>query len=64
MLALAIRHRLGLARGIAEDVAQVAGLAAVGAGVWMIYEPAGVIVGGLGLVFWAQGGGSDGGDST
>lgn len=49
-------------RLLAVDVVQVGGLAAVVAGVWLIYEPAALIAGGLGVVLWGQGRGGGGDD--
>lgn len=46
-----------------EDVAQAAGLGAVVVGIWMVFPPAAVVAGGIGLVLWAQGGGGDGNDA-
>lgn len=50
--------------GAVEGVAQVVGLVAVAAGIWMIYEPAAVIASGLGLALWAQGRGGGGNDGA
>lgn len=62
ILRSARRHVRRRPRGSREDVAQVAGLATVVAGIWQIYEPAALIAGGLGLVLWAQGSGGGGGE--
>lgn len=38
------------ARGALTTLAELAGLAAISAGCWRIYEPAGLIAAGIGLV--------------
>ena len=38
-----------------SSAAEIGGLAAIVAGVWMVYEPAALIAAGLGTVLWAQG---------
>lgn len=36
-------------------LAEIAGLTSIAGGLWMVYEPAALIVAGLGCVLWAQG---------
>ena len=42
-----------------EDVTELAGLGLVVAGVGQIYEPAAIILAGIGCIAWAQGRGRD-----
>lgn len=35
--------------------AEVAGLASIAGGLWMVYEPAAFVVAGAGAILWAQG---------
>ena len=39
----------------AAFLAEVAGLASIACGLWMVYEPAALIVAGLGSIAWALG---------
>ena len=38
-----------------QVLAELAGLAIMTAGVWMVFEPAAVILAGAGIILWAQG---------
>lgn len=53
------RHLFRMPRGIGTGVVQAVGFGGLAYGVWMIYEPAAVIGGSVGLLLWAWGGGED-----
>ena len=38
-----------------QTMFELAGLGTMTAGVWMVYEPAAVILAGAGIILWAQG---------
>lgn len=54
-----VRWRKGLlrARILAVEIAGVAGIAI---GTWMVYEPAAFIIGGVGAILWSMGAVQDG----
>ena len=35
--------------------AEIAGLASIAGGLWMVYEPAALVAAGIGAILWAQG---------
>lgn len=50
LTALLARRRLDPATS-----AEIAGLVSISGGLWMVYEPAALIVAGAGAILWAQG---------